>query len=253
MDGLEWKRKKYLWPVRQYLRYAEKLAVKHSDFYVADSPITQAYLYDKYNIHCQYIPYGATINEDHCDDTLKSFDLLPRNYFLLIARMEPENNIETILDGFAESGSEKKFIVVGNINNSYGKKLQQKFDKLNSIYFTGSIFDQEKLHCLRSFCSMYFHGHSVGGTNPSLLEAMASKAFIASHDNLFNKAVLGDDAFYFSNAADVAEIIQHTNRTATEIKMICNNLEKIKKQYSWENIIDQYENYILECWKNIHE
>jgi len=252
MDGLEWKRKKYSWPVRQYLRYAEKLAVKHSDYYIADSPVTQAYLYEKYNIQCQYIPYGAAINEDNCGDVLKSFDLFAGNYFLLIARMEPENNIETILEGFAESGSEKKFVVVGNINNGYGKKLQQKFDKLNSIHFAGSIFDQEKLHCLRSFCSTYFHGHSVGGTNPSLLEAMASKALIASHDNLFNKAVLGNDAFYFSTAADVAEIIQNTNRTATAIKMICNNLEKIKKQYSWKNIIDQYENYIIECWQQTH-
>jgi glycosyltransferase involved in cell wall biosynthesis len=247
MDGLEWQRSKYSMPVRRFLRYAEKLAVKHSDFYITDSPGIQKYLQEKYNISSRYISYGATIYNSECKDVLNSFGLSPNNYYLAIARIEPENNIETILNGFLESGSDKKFIVVGNANTRYGKELQKKFSRAKQILFAGSLFDQQKLHSLRAFCSLYFHGHSVGGTNPSLLEAMAGKALIVAHDNLFNKNVLGNDAYFFSFAGDIKNIIHTVKKIETEEQMTRNNLEKIKNHYSWEKIIDQYENFILQC------
>jgi glycosyltransferase involved in cell wall biosynthesis len=247
MDGLEWKRSKYAKPVQRYLQYAEKLAVKYSDYCIADSPAIRDYLEAKYHISSRYIPYGAVIHSSVCKEVLKTYNVLPGNYYLLVARMEPENNIEIILNGFVASGSRQPFIVVGNAANRYGKKLQQKFSKAGNIYFTGPIFDQQQLHSLRFFCTLYFHGHSVGGTNPSLLEAMASRALIVAHDNEFNKAVLGLDAFYFSSASDISETINNTTHDGIKQQMTTHNLEKIRQRYNWETVTGQYENFILEC------
>ena len=248
MDGLEWKRSKYSAPVRRYLNYAEKLAVKYSDYLIADSPVIQNYLKEKYNINSRYIPYGADIYNSESIETLNKYDIAPGQYYISVARIEPENNIETILNGFLVGNSDKKFVVVGNANNKYGKKLKTKFSKAGNIIFIGSLFDQQKLHCLKIFSSLYFHGHSAGGTNPSLLEAMASKSFIAAHDNLFNKAVLGTDAYYFTTADDVTNIICKPISHQIREQMINNNLKKIKTQYTWETVIEQYENYMLECY-----
>jgi glycosyltransferase involved in cell wall biosynthesis len=247
MDGLEWKRSKYSAPVRRYLQYAEKLAVKYSDHYIADSPAIRDYLEKKYHIQSCYIPYGAVIYSNESRDVLKTWGVKSGNYHLLIARMEPENNIEMILDGFVAGGSGQSFIVVGNADNRHGQKLRRKFANDASIIFTGALFDQQQLHSLRSFCSLYFHGHSVGGTNPSLLEAMAGGALIAAHDNVFNKAILGDDAFYFSSAADISQLANTIIRDEIKQEITGHNLEKIRKYYNWETVINQYEQFILEC------
>ena len=248
MDGWEWKRRKYSAPVRRYLQYAEKLAVKYSDYFIADSPVIQTYLEEKYHIPSKYIPYGAEINNNTDLNVLNEYKVRNRKYFMLVARMEPENNIEIILEGFLESKSAYKFIVVSDANNSFGRKISGRFKNAENILFTGSIFDQQKLHSLRACCSLYFHGHSVGGTNPSLLEAMASGSIIAAHDNSFNKAVLGPDAYYFSSPADVKHIIHTFSENKLTDDMKRNNLEKIRQLYNWETIIDQYENYILHCY-----
>jgi glycosyltransferase involved in cell wall biosynthesis len=248
MDGLEWKRPKYSRPVQRYLKYAEKLAVKYSDHYIADSPVIRDYLQKKYHIQSCYIPYGAVIHSGQSKEVLNTWSVKPDNYYLLIARMEPENNIETILDGFVAGCSGQSFVVVGNTDNKYGKKMRQKFGNEPGIIFTGALFDQQQLHSLRSFCSLYFHGHSVGGTNPSLLEAMASGALIAAHDNVFNKDVLGDDAYYFSSAADISQLVNVVTRNETKQQMTGHNIEKIRQSYNWETVTSQYEQFIVECY-----
>lgn len=248
MDGLEWKRSKYRKPVRAYLRYAEKLAVKYSDYYVADSTAIKSYLDEKYRINSHFIPYGAVIDEQPAANVLEEFSLTADNYFMLVARLEPENNVETVLDGFVNSKSGKTLVVTGNTANHYGKKMLRKFEKFSNIRFTGAIFDQAKLNSLRCHCSLYFHGHSVGGTNPSLLEAMASGSLIAAHNNPFNKAVLGDDAFYFSNAGEVAHIINNALQSTDIEEMKKQNLQKIRQYYNWETVIDEYERFIVQCF-----
>jgi glycosyltransferase involved in cell wall biosynthesis len=252
MDGLEWQRSKYSVPVRKYLQYAEKLAVKYSDFYIADSILIQSYLEKKYSISSRFIPYGADLCINGSAEAMNEYNVTAHNYYMLVARMEPENNIETILEGFAESKSDKKFIAVGNTNNSFGRKMLKRFSKLGNILFPGSLFDQEKLHNLRSYCSLYFHGHSVGGTNPSLLEAMVGRVPIAAHNNPFNKAVLGGDAYYFSSPADVRNIIDTFSANELNKQMIRHNMEKIEQQYNWKTIIDQYEEFILHCYSQAH-
>ena len=127
MDGLEWKREKYNALTRKFLKQAEKWAIKYSDFYIADSFVIQNYLQKKYRIRCKYIPYGSKIDNTGDKTLLSSYDISMQQYYLLMARMEPENNIETILDGFNNSSSDKKFLVVGNTGNSFGQKLEKKF------------------------------------------------------------------------------------------------------------------------------
>lgn len=245
MDGLEWKRSKYSKPVQSFLKYAEKLAVKHSQFYISDSLIIKSYLQDKYDIDSRYIPYGADPYLESFQEQLDAGDALKEDYFLLMARMEPENNIETILEGFNNSNSRKAFKVIGDTSNRFGKYIENKFANDERIQFKGAIFDTPKVHAMQNNSYLYFHGHSVGGTNPSLLEAMASQALIAAHNNPFNKSVLHADAFYFSDAGEVREIVETVQRKEPEKTMVDNNLHKIKNLFNWQTIVDQYEDMII--------
>jgi glycosyltransferase involved in cell wall biosynthesis len=250
MDGLEWRRSKYSKPVQKFLKYAEKLAVKHSQYYISDSMVIKSYLADKYHINSKYIPYGADLFSEHEREQLSPSDALKEDYFLLMARMEPENNIETILEGFNNSNSDKAFQVLGDTGNRFGKFITHKFKNDTRIKFRGSIYDTGKVRSLQNSSYLYFHGHSVGGTNPSLLEAMASEALIAAHNNPFNQSVLHKDAFYFSNANDVKQLIETVKRQEPEKAMVSNNLHKIKHQFNWEHIVDQYEKFAVECFFN---
>ena len=153
MDGLEWKRTKYKRPVQRFLKWAEKLAVRHGDYFIADSPAIKSYLENKYAISCELISYGAEILNNEDEDLLFEYNILPFQYFLLIGRMEQEHNIEMILEGYLASGSSKKFIVVGNTDNHYGKYLVHKFQEDERIQFIGGIYgNSQKLHTLRKFC-----------------------------------------------------------------------------------------------------
>lgn len=249
MDGLEWKRSKYAKPVQQFLKYAEKLAVNYSQFYIADSLIIKSYLKDKYQINSCYIPYGADVYSEQEREQLRLDELLKEDYFLLMARMEPENNIETILDGFTSSNSKKSFKVLGDTSNKFGKFITTKFKKDERIEFKGSNFDNATVRALQNNSYLYFHGHSVGGTNPSLLEAMASEALIAAHDNPFNQSILANDAFYFNNAVDVRRLVETVQRKDPEHKMVRNNLQKIQFQFNWDKVINAYEQFIIECYQ----
>ncbi|MBL7859884.1 MAG: DUF1972 domain-containing protein [Cyclobacteriaceae bacterium] len=242
MDGLEWKRTKYSRLVQHFLRYAEKLAVKTSDCLISDSIGIKKYLLDKYNRNSEFIPYGTHEFNAPNIDILTGYGLAPTSYNMLIARMEPENNIETILNGVVGSLSERKFLVIGNCKtNTFGRHLLSKFSNDQRIYFLGAIYDIEILNNLRYFSNIYFHGHSVGGTNPSLLEAMASNSLICAHQNPFNESVLGREAFYFSSSIDVSKIIDSSvDKNASTF--MTRNLMKVRDSYSWDKIVSDYEN-----------
>jgi glycosyltransferase involved in cell wall biosynthesis len=247
MDGLEWKRTKYSPPVRQFLKFAERLGAYYSDYLIADSVGIQEYLLTKYNRSSVYIPYGATIFEQPDVSYLAKYGVTPYNYDLLIARMEPENNIEIILDGKVAEKGNRKFLVIGKHQKKFGEYLKAKYATVDNIIFLGGIYNIEILNNLRYFSNLYFHGHAVGGTNPSLLEAMASNCFICAHDNVFSKSILGTDALYFSTAADVSRVLTTAQKanddTAT---MINNNTAKIRTTYPWDHIIQQYMSHFEE-------
>ena len=248
MDGLEWKRSKYSRPVQQFLKYAEQLAVKYSQFYIADSASIQSYLKNKYNISSNYIPYGAEIYNNENTAYLKEFKVIPDNYYMLMARMEPENNIAMILEAFHQSSSAKKFLVLGSTANKFGRKIVEKFSGDPRILFAGAVYDAVKTHSLKYYSSVYFHGHSVGGTNPSLLEAMSSRALVAAHYNPFNQEVLQQNALYFTSVNDIKNIINTAPGKELKEKMISNNLEEIKKRFNWDKVIDKYESFMLSCY-----
>jgi glycosyltransferase involved in cell wall biosynthesis len=244
MDGLEWKRSKYSKKVRHFLKYAEKWGVKYSDHWISDSVGITQYLTETYGIPSTYIPYGSHLFKDPDLKILEKYNLEAHSYDLIIARMEPENNIETILDGYVLSEQKRKFIIIGRINTPFGKYLVEKFKENLNIEFRGGIFDINVLNNIRHFSNLYFHGHSVGGTNPSLLEAMASQGLICANDNIFNKSILGSDAFYFKTVDQVADVINTTKKHQYSY-FIDNNNKKIIEQYDWEIINNQYLNHIL--------
>ena len=248
MDGLEWKRSKYSPLVKKFLLYAEKLAIRSNSFFVADSPAIKKYLDEKYKIDCKYISYGAEVSNEINENVFDEYQISKHKYFLLIARMEPENNIEVILDGFHRTHDDKTFIVIGNIKNKFGRYLTNKYKNDERIKFAGPIFDNPKVSALITYSCIYFHGHSVGGTNPSLLEAMAGKALIAAHNNPFNKAVLNNDAIFFNDASDIYKIITTSTRAEREELMISTNFNKINAEFNWERIVHCYEQYFYECY-----
>ncbi len=246
MDGLEWKRSKYNALTRRFLRWSEAKAAKHADLLIADSPGIREHLRMVHNKEAVYIPYGASIFTDADSTVLTAFQLLPHQYYLLIARMEPENNIEMIIRGFLASEKKYPLFIIGNIANKYGRYLTRRYND-PAIKFSAPIFDPAVLNNLRYYSSLYFHGHSVGGTNPSLLEAMACSCTIAAHDNVFNKAVLDTGADYFSSLEQVTTIIN----TPREITVVDNrkqhNLERLRDVYDHEKVIDAYEEVMLKA------
>jgi len=248
MDGLEWKRAKYNFLTKKFLKYAERWAIQSSDYFIADSIVIQNYLQKKYNISCKYIPYGSEISNLNDQELLAPYHVSTKEYYLLMARMEPENNIETILEGFYKSSSKRKFLVIGGTNNSFGQRLVKKFKEDKRILFAGAVYDNTVTHTLKYFSHLYFHGHTVGGTNPSLLEAMGSGALIAAHENEFNHAVLQKDAYYFETANDVEYLIESVNRDEKGKQMVKNNFLKIESTYNWPDIIEQYNNFIIDCY-----
>jgi len=251
MDGLEWKRSKYSKSVRKFLLYAEKLGVKYSDHLISDSIGIQEYLKDKYNHESTYIPYGANLFANPNPAVLKDYGLSEYHYDLLIARLEPENSIEIILDGVVKAATARPFLVVGNHKTKYGEYLKKKYEDSASIKFLGGIYDIDKLNNVRFYSNLYFHGHTVGGTNPSLLEAMASGSLISANNNPFNRHILGNEALYFNTPEEVTTHLLSINKLdADYMEFVKKNNQKIKDVYSWDGIVNAYEDHFKKIKKN---
>jgi glycosyltransferase involved in cell wall biosynthesis len=244
---MEWKRSKYSERTKAFLKKAEKWAVQSSDYLVADSIGIQTYLTSAYGKKSTYIPYGCTPSTDYDEGHLQEYQLIAGKYNLLIARMEPENNIETIIQGYLAAGLQEELIVIGNHQNGFGTRLKNTYGHHSHIRWMGAIYNMAVLNSLRHYSHFYFHGHSVGGTNPSLLEAMACQTFIIAHNNEFNKAILGVDALYFSESEDLALLLAKPISPDNGFRK--NNLQKIEQHFTPNTITDQYEKLFQECLK----
>lgn len=247
MDGMEWKRTKYSTKTQKMLMYAEKLAVKSSDFLVSDSIGIQNYIQEKYQKDSAYIAYGATVFENPDEEILKSYNVEKYNFNMILARLEPENSIEMILDGVVLSKDHTPMLIIGDHTKKFGEYLKEKFKSYPNIKFIGALYNLEHLNNLRCFSNLYFHGHTVGGTNPSLLEAMASQAMILAHNNQFNKGILKENAYYFSNQEEVKDLILRTKKI-DNLQLIQNNLEAINKEFNWDKINGEYLQLFEECF-----
>lgn len=247
MDGLEWKRSKYSWPVQQFLKVAEWLAAKSGDYLVADSLGIQSFLKKKYKKESTYIAYGAHLFDSPNDDVLKQYQVEPGNYNMIMARFEPENNLDMVLEGVALNNEDQTpILVIGKHETRYGAYLKDKFKNNSNIRFIGGVYNLEHLNNLRYYSNLYFHGHSVGGTNPSLLEAMASQALIIAHNNDFNKGVLKENAYYFSNPSEVKKIL-NTIKKSDNLHFIKNNYQAIANDFNWEKINGDYLQLFEKC------
>lgn len=247
MDGLENKRSKFSPMVRRFLDWEEKMAVKYSHYLIADNMGIHDYYKEKYGKESKFLAYGADIHDDFKAEYLEEFGLKSEEYYILIARLEPENNIVMAIEGYLHSkeNGRRPLIVVGKTNTPHGKELVEKYGNERNVEFVGGIYDFKKLDSVRHFSKAYFHGHSVGGTNPSLLEAMAAGCFIFAHDNIFSRAVLKENAFYYPSADKVTEYLNRIDTIAegSKIQYTARNIEVIRNEYSWESLIDKHEKY----------
>lgn len=246
MDGLEWKRSKYGKWTRLFLLQAEKWAARNSHFLIADSTGIQLYLKNSLNVNASYIPYGADLVMQTDPSLINSYNVTPGSYFLIVARLEPENNIECIIKGYLSSGRSEVLIIIGSTRTPFGKYLKQNYAS-EQVAFKESVFDITHLNALRANCLLYFHGHSVGGTNPSLLEAMASGTAICAHNNVFNRSILEEDACYFSEEKDVAFFLKNLPAPEERSIWVHNNRVKIKTLYTWEKCCLAYEQAFIEA------
>lgn len=246
MDGLEWKRSKYSAAAQKFLKLAEKWAARYGKILIADSVGIQQYLSHTYHKQSVFIPYGAHVFASPDHKWLEEWNIKPHLYHLLIARMEPENNIEMIIKGHLAAKHPYPLILIGNYTNAFGQYLYKKYNSAE-IRFKGGLYDQKKINNIRYYSALYFHGHSVGGTNPSLIEAMGCGCNIAAHDNIFNRAVLGEDAFYFSDEDSIAAVLRNDYSSPAITSRKKENIAKVETLYNWKTIIQQYEDVFLKA------
>ena len=249
LDGLEWKRSKWNHLVQKITKTLEKYGVKYSDYLIADNVGIQEYIHDEYNRKSEFIPYGAVDIKHPSTDCLSEYGLIAGSYLLSIARLEPENNLEMMFDGYIASRIKTPYFVVGNHLTKYGDFLKDKY-RNTGIIFLGGIFNKVHLDNIRHYSKYYLHGHSVGGTNPALLEAMAAQTFILAHDNQFNKSVINENAYYFNSSNVLAALLNDKEINENKTAFIKNNLIKIDEVYRWSIVVDQYESYFKRILNN---
>ena len=251
-DGHEWKRAKWSKPIRAYWKKSEELMVKQSDLVICDSINIEKYIKESYGqqIPTTFIAYGAETREsigaeERYAAWLEEKGLRAKEYYLVVGRFVPENNYETMIREFMQSKSEKDFAIITNLNDSFLEKLEStlhyKADK--RIKFVGTVYDQELLMKIRQEAYGYFHGHEVGGTNPSLLEALGATDLNLLLGVGFNQEVAQDAALYWSKEnGDLAKLIESADRMTPEeiAEMGKKAKERIRTAYSWEFICGRY-------------
>lgn len=235
IDGLEWRREKWGWFAKRFLKLSEAFAVKFSDVVVSDNQAIANYVKKEYSVDSEIIAYGG----DHViSSAIKNVML--GEYYLSLCRIEPENNVEMILECFSKLPSER-LIFIGNwSSNEYGRGLKDKYKSFNNIDILDSIYDIEKLFELRMGSKGYVHGHSAGGTNPSLVEAMHFSKPIFAFDCDFNRFSTENSAFYFSSAENLQLILRSENAEAIQNNAIAMK-EISSRRYTWAIIAQQYE------------
>ena len=255
-DGHEWKRAKWSKLVRAYWKKSEELMVKHSDLIICDSINIEKYIRESYGVkNTTFIAYGAETRksvgaEDRYEVWLKEKGLRDSEFYLVVGRFVPENNYETMIREFIKSKTDKDFAIITNVNDGFLAELEQKlgFRKDKRIKFVGTVYDRELLMKIRENAYGYFHGHEVGGTNPSLLEALSSTDLNLPIAVSFNKEVCEDAAVYWSKQdGDLAGIINKADKMSEEeIRQLGRKAKRrIKEAYSWEHIAQLYEDVFL--------
>lgn len=245
VDGLEWKRDKWGKAGRRYYQMAERLAVRWSDALISDAVGIQDYYLEKFNKPTDLITYGAPILDGAGSDRLAELGLTANGFHLVVARFEPENHVDMIVEGYSASSATKPLIVVGSAPyaDSYTQRVRSLAD--DRVTFLGGVWDQELLDQLYANAFTYLHGHSVGGTNPSLLRALGASAATTAFDVVFNREVLGDAGRYFGSADDVRAQIERSEAMPVETRMLGSLARLRADEYDWDEVTDRYESLAL--------
>lgn len=247
MDGIEWKRSKWSALGRMWLRLMEALATRTGSRLLCDAEGILRHLQTRHRRlpPASVIPYGAPHVEDRDNELLNEFGLTAGGYYIVVARLEPENHILEILEGFRKSASARRLVVVGDTSRetSYIARIKAIDDP--RIQIVGGIYEREKLESLRLHAFAYFHGHSVGGTNPSLLEAMGCGNLILAHDNPFNREVAADGAVYFAEAGDIPDLIAAIEAPDFDgAALQARARDRIATIYNWDRVVNVYEDLL---------
>ena len=246
MDGIEWKRQKWNFVLKTWFYINEKLGSWFSNHLVADHPeiknhLTRNVAADKITV----IPYGADDISSAPTDALDVYDLVPGGYGIIIARPEPENSILEIVQAFSAKPRNKKLVVLGNYEDDHEYHQQVKSAASDDVLFVGAIYEIDVVGALRYHAAAYFHGHQVGGTNPSLVEAMGAGNAVVAHDNHFNKWVAGEGQFYFSDRHDCEQVLDKIMADESSLKAAANaSHQRFKEKFTWLTILQQYENVL---------
>ncbi len=248
VDGLEWRRAKWGPTGRRYYRRAEELAVRWSDALIADAPGIAAYYDEEFGVGTRLLSYGAPVQEDAADDRLDELGLVPGGFHLLVARFEPENHVDLAVRGYVDSGARLPLVVVGSAPyaDEYTRQVHEAARGDARVRFVGGVWDAELLDQLYAHASTYLHGHSVGGTNPSLLRAIGAGTATIAFDVSFNRDVLADDGRYFRSPADVALELDDAERDAAATAERGRALRERARRYDWDDVALGYERLALD-------
>lgn len=243
IDGLEHKREKWNKWVRKFLKYSEKQAVKFGDIIVTDNQGITDYVTEEYGKNSELICYGGDhaitkVDDKFTDNVLAQYGITKDNYAIAVCRIEPENNVHVILEAFEKA--KKKILFIGNWQKSeYGKKLQEKYKDSDYVKITPAVYELKVLNVLRGNCQLYLHGHSAGGTNPSLVEAMFFEKPIFAFDCIYNRETTENRAVYFKNSEELVEHLQ--SKDIVFPKIAADMKEIALRRYTWARIAQMYE------------
>lgn len=256
-DGHEWKRAKWNYFIKKYWKLSERLMVKNADLLICDSINIEKYIkedYKKYNPNTTYIAYGADTTKSNLSDDsqelndwYKQFNIQKNEYYLIVGRFVPENNYETVIMEFMKSKSKKDLVIITNVEQNKFYEMLKKttcFEKDKRIKFVGTVYHKDLIKKIRENAYGYFHGHEVGGTNPSLLEALASTKLNLLLDVGFNREVAQNGAIYWNKETNnlavlINKVDSFTKKEIEALSEIAQN--RINKAYSWDYIVETYE------------
>ncbi|MBI1224934.1 MAG: DUF1972 domain-containing protein [Bacteroidetes bacterium] len=241
LDGLEWRRAKWQGFAKRFLKFSEKIAVRYADELVTDNAAIQRYVLEMYGATSRLIEYGA----DHAEavqiqpDFVQKHPFLTTDYAFKVCRIEPENNIHLVLEAFARY-EKMPLVLVGNWEHSpYGHELRLLYRQYKNLYLLDPIYEPQELDMLRSNCMMYVHGHSAGGTNPSLVEAMYLGLPVLSFGAIYNRITTQERALFFETVEELIDILKQIPRM--DLSEIAHDLKWIADiRYNWPTISQKY-------------
>ncbi len=246
IGGLDWKRNKWSQVAQKVIKKAEKLLIRNSADIISDNIGIQQYILDTYNRTSTLIAYGGdqAVKKDITKEALAKYPFLAAKYAFNVARIQPDNNIDMILDAFSNR-DQLPIVMVGNWDNSsYGIKTRARWGDKKNLILLDAIYDREELDILRSNCRVYIHGHSAGGTNPSLVEAMFLELPVFAYASGYNEYTTENKALYFKDRDELTALLNEYKYQ--DLETIANNLKLIAdKAYRWRIIADQYKELIL--------